>query len=91
VLWTFCILTAAPIVTQAIQDAVPSIARSASASLALKATVVFVGLWLSVPMCMAIWPQRASASVDALEPELRQKKHPLTGAPVKLAFFNKGL
>jgi hypothetical protein len=37
---------------------------------------------------MSIWPQRASASDDALEPELRQNKHPLTGAPVKLAFFN---
>jgi hypothetical protein len=91
VLWTFCVLTAAPLLNRGILGAVPSIAKSASASMAMQASVIFVSLWLSVPLCMAIWPQRASASVESLEPELRQARHPLTGAPVEQVFFNKGL
>jgi hypothetical protein len=43
-------------------------------------------------LCMAIWPQRASASVDALEPELR---HPINhGAPVEASMrssLNSGI
>eukprot|EP00962_Isochrysis_galbana_P015673 scaffold4498_cov119-Isochrysis_galbana.AAC.33 len=91
VLWSFVVLTAAPLINRGILAAVPSIATSTSASMTMQASVVFVSLWLSVPLCMAIWPQRASASVDSLEPELRQAKHPLTGEPVQRAFFNKGL
>ena len=54
-------------------------------------TVLFFSIWAGVPLAIAIWPQRASASVESLEPFLHGVTHPVTGALVTEVFFNKGL
>ena len=91
VLWTFCILTAAPVVNASVLRWLPFIAASSSASLALEAGVIFFSIWLSVPLCLAVWPQRDSVVASTLEPVFCHLKHPVTGNSVDLVFFNKGL
>lgn len=91
VLWTIACLTAAPLLTSGALAVAPFIAASATATVALEGAVTFSAVWLSVPLCVAVWPQRDCAKVEDLEPQFKGATHPKTGARVTEVYFNRGL
>lgn len=81
VAWTVALLTLAPLVSGLTLRALPAtIPRAVSVAADLASS--FVVIWLSVPLCIAIWPQHTSLPGEKLE---KQFHH------IKCAHFNKGL
>lgn len=67
-------------------------------ALAAPITVLLTGFCLSfsTPLCCALFPQKSSLAVDALEPELQETVRQRSfaqhsGAPITHVFYNKGL
>ena len=56
----------------------------------LQVALCGVVLTFATPLCCAIFEQKASISVDGIEPELREKALGLSSKP-QLLFYNKGL
>jgi len=90
VAWTVLLLTAAPLVAGLALRCMPS-TRSWLLSNAVDLTTSFLVIWVSVPLCIAIWPQRDCMPVARLETHLQGATHPVTGEPVQHVYFNKGL
>ena len=55
--------------------------------------LLFIGTCLvfATPMCCAIFPQKSSVKVDALEPELKEKLVKSGYAENDYVYYNKGL
>ena len=89
VLWTALLLTATPLCASAAFAALPAaLARSPAARSAVELGVSFGVIWLSVPLSIAVFPQRESMSLRELEEAVRR------AAPEGYAgrvYFNKGL
>lgn len=56
----------------------------------LQVALCGVVLTFATPLCCAIFEQKASIAVDAIEPELRDKARGLKSEP-QLLYYNKGL
>lgn len=56
-------------------------------------SVGLAGLMLlfATPMCCALFPQKASMAVNALEPELQDMIKKMTEGKVQTVYYNKGL
>ena len=86
VLWTAMLLTATPLCASAAFAALPAaLARSAAARSAVELGVSFGVIWLSVPLSIAVFPQRESMAVAELEEALRPEGY------AGRVYFNKGL
>ena len=81
VAWTVALLSLAPIASAVALRTLPALPRAAAGAVDLGAS--FVVIWLSVPLCVAIFPQHTSAPAAALEERFRHGGGRL--------FFNKGL
>ena len=90
VAWTVLLLTAAPLVAGLALRCLPS-RRSWLLTNAVELGTSFLVIWASVPLCIALWPQRDCVPIARLEPHLHGATHPLTGEPVLEVYFNKGL
>ena len=82
VAWTVALLTLAPIASGAALRLLPALPRAVAA--AVDATANFGVIWLSVPLCIAIFPQHTSLPTIAVEERFAQGGH-------ERVFFNKGL
>lgn len=85
VIWTFGLLTLAPILTAPAVSLVGAVGVTAApVRLGVELSVQFGLIWALVPLCMAIFPQQETVARVALEP-------PLRGDGVGRVTFNKGL
>ena len=92
VAWCFSLLTLAPLATGMAMRAIPAaLAAQSPVAVAVDCCVSFFVIWLSVPLCIAIWPQMSTASPTDLEPEFHAMKHPITGITIDAVWFNRGL
>lgn len=92
VAWSVALLTIAPIVAGAACRALPArLAARRAATVFVELGATFGVIWLSVPVCLAIWPQQARAAAADLEPEFAAARHPATGDLVSEVVYNKGL
>ena len=82
VAWTVALLTLAPIASGAALRLLPALPRAVAA--AVDATANFGVIWLSVPLCIAIFPQHTSLPTIAVEERFARGGH-------ERVFFNKGL
>ena len=81
VAWTAALLTLAPLVSSLALRAFPARAP-APVAYAVDLCTSFLVIWLSVPLCIAIWPQRTSLPGRSLEEPFWQHEQ---------VHFNKGL
>ena len=85
VIWTFALLTLAPLLTAPAVSLVSAAGVTAApARLGVELSVQFGLIWALVPLCMAIFPQQETMPRAALEP-------PLRGDGQGRVTFNKGL
>ena len=92
VLWTIALLTVTPIASGAALAALPaSLAARQGVRFTLDLAVSFGVIWAAVPLCIALYPQRDCARLEALEPGFHGLCHPTTGARLECVWFNKGL
>ena len=90
VAWTVLLLSFAPLLSALARRSLPRrLAAGRAAPLATEALVNFGVIWASVPLCMAIFPQREQVEPQRLEPEFG--RHPATGEELRVVYFNKGL
>ncbi|EOD38605.1 Sideroflexin [Emiliania huxleyi CCMP1516] len=101
ILWTFLLLTVTPVLSGGALSALPSaISASPTGAMAvdLGATfacararrVTFACIWLFVPLAMAVWPQRDTVAVSALEEQFQGLKDKQR-RPIEFVEYNKGL
>lgn len=85
VIWTFALLTLAPLLTAPAVSLVGAAGVTAApVVLGVELSVQFGLIWALVPLCMAIFPQQETVARAALEP-------PLRGDGQGRVTFNKGL
>ena len=87
--WTFLLLTATPLCASAAFAALPSrLSQLATARTVVELSVSFGVIWLSVPLAIALFPQRESMALEQLETQVqRAAPEGYAGA----AWFNRGL
>lgn len=92
VAFSLALLTVAPLATAGTLALLPArLGAMRALRLGVDCCVSFIVIWASVPLCMAIFPQRQTAATVELEPWLANARHPRSGAPVREVWFNKGL
>lgn len=87
VVWTVGLLTLTPLL------AAPPAAcvHGPAAKLGVEAAVSFGLIWAIVPLAMALFPQRASVRLSALEPDLARGGDATRPRDREVVYFNKGL
>ena len=83
VAWTIALLTLAPVGARLATKALPRHA-GAVATGAVEQLATFVVIFVSVPLCIAIFPQTASMDASWLEAGV-------VADPIERVYFNKGL
>ncbi|CEG48352.1 sideroflexin-1-like protein [Plasmopara halstedii] len=78
---------------EAVAQVVPSRILMATPGMFIPPLVMSVCLSFSTPLCCALFPQRSSMAVSALEPELQEsvRQRSFKKDPVTHVFYNKGL
>ncbi|KDO27049.1 hypothetical protein SPRG_07760 [Saprolegnia parasitica CBS 223.65] len=84
------ILILPPLTMRALETKVDFWARRPRLRLPTTLAMVAVAIQCAVPLTFGLFRQSAQVSVGYLEPEL-QNKHRLSGEPVRVATYNKGL
>lgn len=91
ILWTFLLLTVTPVLSGGALSALPSaISASPTGAMAVDLGVTFACIWLFVPLAMAVWPQRDTVAVSALEEQFQGLKDKQR-RPIEFVEYNKGL
>ena len=89
VLWTFMLLTATPLCVSAASAIMPArLLAHQAARTTIELGVSFGIIWISVPLAIAVYPQRERVAVDELEPSVRQAAR---AAGCSSVYFNRGL
>ncbi|KAL1527839.1 hypothetical protein AB1Y20_009219 [Prymnesium parvum] len=90
--WTVALLTLTPISSSVALAALPaSLASRKAIRFSLDLVVSFVIIWLAVPLCIAIYPQRECLPIEKVEECYHGVRHPIDGTIIQEVWFNKGL
>ena len=69
----------------------PFMARSAGARLGIELAVFAAFLQCALPPALALFPQTGTIRAAELEPSFQSRVHSVTGKPMDVYFYNKGL